>query len=114
MFGSASGKALVLGGLAVAAMVAAAEPAAARGFVRFGIGVPLGPVYYPPPPVYYGPPVAYAPPPVVYAPEPFVAGAAPADRQCREYQTTSTVDGQQQQIYGTACLQPDGTWRIVR
>jgi surface antigen len=32
---------------------------------------------------------------------------------CREYQQTVTVGGQQQDAYGTACRQPDGTWKIV-
>lgn len=33
---------------------------------------------------------------------------------CREYQQTITIGGQQQQAYGTACRQPDGSWKIVR
>jgi surface antigen len=33
---------------------------------------------------------------------------------CREYQQVVTVGGQQQQGYGTACRQPDGSWRVVR
>jgi len=32
---------------------------------------------------------------------------------CREYQQTVTVGGQQQQSHGTACRQPDGSWRIA-
>ena len=32
---------------------------------------------------------------------------------CREYQTTVTVGGKEQQAYGTACRQPDGSWKIV-
>jgi surface antigen len=32
---------------------------------------------------------------------------------CREYQTTIVIDGQTEQAYGTACRQPDGTWKIV-
>ena len=31
---------------------------------------------------------------------------------CREYRQTITVGGEQQQAYGTACRQPDGTWKI--
>jgi hypothetical protein len=31
----------------------------------------------------------------------------------REFITTITVGGEQQQGYGTACRQPDGTWQIV-
>ena len=30
---------------------------------------------------------------------------------CREYTTTAVIDGQQQQILGKACRQPDGTWK---
>ena len=33
---------------------------------------------------------------------------------CREYQQTITVGGETQVAYGTACRQPDGTWRIVQ
>ena len=32
---------------------------------------------------------------------------------CREYTQTITVGGERHQSYGTACRQPDGTWRIV-
>jgi surface antigen len=31
---------------------------------------------------------------------------------CREYRQTINVGGEQQQGYGTACRQPDGSWRI--
>jgi surface antigen len=31
---------------------------------------------------------------------------------CRQYQQTIVVGGEQQQAYGTACRQPDGTWQI--
>lgn len=44
-------------------------------------------------------PVAYAPPP------------APAS-YCREYQQTVYVAGQRQSSYGTACMQPDGSWAM--
>jgi surface antigen len=33
---------------------------------------------------------------------------------CREFQQTVTVGGQTEQAYGTACRQPDGSWKIVR
>ena len=33
---------------------------------------------------------------------------------CREFQQTITVSGETQQAYGTACRQPDGSWRIVK
>lgn len=32
---------------------------------------------------------------------------------CREYQQTVTINGEEQQAYGTACRQPDGSWKIV-
>lgn len=35
-----------------------------------------------------------------------------SNQYCREYQTTVTVGGEQQQGYGTACRQPDGQWQI--
>jgi len=35
-------------------------------------------------------------------------------RYCREYTATATIAGDRQQIYGTACRQPDGSWEVVR
>jgi surface antigen len=32
---------------------------------------------------------------------------------CREYQQTVTIGGKKTQAYGTACKQPDGSWKIV-
>jgi surface antigen len=32
---------------------------------------------------------------------------------CREYQTTITVGGETQKAFGTACRQPDGSWKVV-
>jgi surface antigen len=32
---------------------------------------------------------------------------------CRDYQTTVLIDGKQERATGTACRQPDGSWRIV-
>jgi surface antigen len=31
---------------------------------------------------------------------------------CRQYQQTILIGGEQQQAYGTACRQPDGTWQV--
>jgi surface antigen len=31
---------------------------------------------------------------------------------CREYRQTVTIGGEQHQAYGTACRQPDGSWKI--
>jgi hypothetical protein len=36
-----------------------------------------------------------------------------ANPNCREYQATGTVNGQQQPVIGRACRQPDGTWRLA-
>ncbi|XEY21973.1 hypothetical protein ABMY26_33055 [Azospirillum sp. HJ39] len=125
---------------AVSAATVVAGPAQARTSVSVGIGVgPIFPAYgyyhphryyappyryYAPPPVvqYYAPPpVVYAPPPVVYAPAPAPMAVDPAGpayysrngQQCREYQSSAVVGGRSQPVYGTACLQSDGTWRIV-
>lgn len=38
----------------------------------------------------------------------------PSGQYCREYQQTVTVGGRQQQGYGTACRQPDGSWQLQR
>lgn len=32
---------------------------------------------------------------------------------CREYQQSVTVGGEKQQSFGTACRQPDGSWRVT-
>ena len=32
---------------------------------------------------------------------------------CREYQQTITVGGKSEKAYGTACKQPNGSWKIV-
>ena len=101
----------------VGLVTALSSPAQARGFVAIGIGVPLvpGPAYYYPPPVVAYPPPApiyYAPPPA-YAPPAYAAPPAAPQGECREYTSTTTIAGQPQNVVGTACRQPDGTWRIV-
>jgi len=35
-------------------------------------------------------------------------------RYCREYTQKVNVGGEEQEAYGTACRQPDGTWEIVK
>jgi surface antigen len=32
---------------------------------------------------------------------------------CREFQQTVTIGGREERSFGTACRQPDGSWRIV-
>ena len=72
---------------------------------------------------------AYAPPPQnIYAPPPSAYGYGQAPVQavpysdvyqtqvgqyCREYQSQVNVGGRMQYGYGTACQQPDGSWRVV-
>ncbi len=73
---------------------------------------PAYPVYVPPPPVVYAPPVVYGAPPIAAAPASPVFQAGNG-QYCREYQATVMVGGQPQPSYGTACLQPDGVWRVV-
>lgn len=41
-------------------------------------------------------------------------GTSSRGSYCREYRTTVDIDGRREQAYGTACQQPDGTWRIVQ
>ena len=40
-------------------------------------------------------------------------GSDAAGNYCREYQTTVTVGGEVQKVYGTACQQPDGSWKVL-
>ncbi|SVA64445.1 uncharacterized protein METZ01_LOCUS117299, partial [marine metagenome] len=32
---------------------------------------------------------------------------------CREFTTTVLIGGEEQQGYGTACRQSDGSWKII-
>jgi surface antigen len=36
-----------------------------------------------------------------------------AEGPCREYTVDSVVGGRAEKVYGTACRQPDGSWRAV-
>lgn len=83
-----------------------------------------GPAYPYYRPVYVAQPVyAYPPPPPVYIPSPdqgpMYDTAAPAPQQqadgryCREYQRDIRVGSRIAPAYGTACMQPDGSWQIV-
>src|SRR5215470_16598757 len=137
------GAAAVVAGLACGAALLVPTAAEARMFVGVGFGFPIGfpGYYYPPYPYpYYYPPPPY-PPPTYYPPSgPYPPSAPPAPggympstatpapqitytprrpwtdasgRQCREYQTTRDVQGRSTKVYGTACRDPDGQWRIV-
>ncbi len=41
-------------------------------------------------------------------------GYSPSGAYCREFQQTITVGGRQQEAFGRACQQPDGSWKIVQ
>lgn len=64
--------------------------------------------YYPSPPVIYPVPLAQ---PVYYPVAPAQPPATP-ERYCREYTRDVWVGGRKQQSYGSACLQPDGSWEM--
>jgi hypothetical protein len=90
--------------------------------------------YYPPAPAY---PPATEPAPTAYAPQSTgIAPAAPpagavsagsprvtytdkpaftnsAGQTCREYKTTDTTFGHPVDVFGTACREADGQWRVV-
>ena len=118
----------------------AAAPASAGGRTSFALGVGIGfpaypccgyytyyrPYYYPPA-YYYPPPAYYYPPPAYYAPAgaypppspmtmlgspPDSPGWQPGQTYCREWQGKAQVNGQTQDVHGTVCRQPDGTWRF--
>jgi hypothetical protein len=108
----------------------------------YGYGYPPPPYAYVPPPGYYPPPDYGAPgayPPAGAAPSAYTPGApasgyAPpsgagagaavtytnkpaftnaAGQTCRQYKTTDATGGHPVDVYGTACQQADGQWRVV-
>lgn len=40
-------------------------------------------------------------------------GTSSSGNYCREFQQTIYVGGQAEEAYGTACRQPDGSWKVV-
>lgn len=40
-------------------------------------------------------------------------GTSASGKQCREFQQTVVIGGKSESAYGTACLQKDGSWKIV-
>ena len=121
---------VVLGGL-VGNSIGQSYDNAQRGYAYSSYGR-----RYAEPAVYYGgayepnyvAPYAPAPQQVVYyAPAPRYREIAPAyvtrgyvgvredsAPYCREYTQRIVIGNQTQESYGTACLQPDGSWRIQR
>jgi 17 kDa outer membrane surface antigen len=129
-------------GLAIPVLTPAPAKAFVAFSFGFPIGFPAypppPPYYYPPPPPpgYYPPPDTSGPlgayPPAAaqppashpssgYAPSPMPsitytprrAWTDASGRQCREYTTSREVEGHATKIYGTACRDLDGQWRIV-
>jgi surface antigen len=41
-------------------------------------------------------------------------GTSSSGAYCREFQNTIIVGGKTEQAYGTACRQPDGSWKVVQ
>jgi hypothetical protein len=54
-------------------------------------------------------------PSIVLGSRPGTLAAVPANGSayCREFHETTTIGGVPQDTYGTACRQPDGSWRIM-
>lgn len=78
----------------------------------YSYGYPYGYPYYGPPPVYPAPPDQLPPTTSSYdQPSYSVSEEEPA--YCREYTKKIIVDGKEEKAYGTACLQDDGSWRIM-
>lgn len=44
---------------------------------------------------------------------PLREGRTPAGAYCREFQQQVIIGGQREDAYGTACMQPDGSWQVV-
>jgi surface antigen len=42
------------------------------------------------------------------------AAAVQQQPDCREFTSTVTIDGRDQQVVGQVCRQPDGSWQIVQ
>jgi len=89
----------------------------AIGILGLGLGYMLSeasrPRYSQPRTVVYRQPVYRHPAPVYRRPA-YRQPVRPAATQClqeREYQTRVIVGGEEVDAYGTACLQPDGSWR---
>jgi hypothetical protein len=115
--------------LAAFALVAVGDPAYAGGrhrhhdggFVSFGFSFPAYGYYdpYPYAPGYAYPP-AYGPydydEPMYYDDGAYESSSpyrSDDGSYCREFQTTIVIDGRPERAFGTACMQPDGSWAVV-
>lgn len=66
--------------------------------------------YYPAPVVRYVQPVVETR--YIYV-QPPARPVAQEQGYCREYQSVTTIGGVARSAYGTACLQPDGSWAVA-
>ncbi len=120
------GKGAAIGGISGLLLGALAGNSIANNRDRYDPPPQQG--YYAPPPTYYGyqQPAGYAPayaaPQGYAAPPAYVPQAVPAPvaqapaysaNYCRDFTQTIIIDGVEKNAYGKACLQPDGSWRIV-
>jgi surface antigen len=48
---------------------------------------------------------------VAYKVTPIRTFSSDGSTRCRDFDTQATIDGRHQKIRGTACRQPDGSWR---
>lgn len=84
--------------------------------LHFGFGFAFSPYPYPYGYPYYAPVYEVrpqqSPPIVVYRKRAQIIPRAKSE-YCREYMKKIVVDGKEARAYGTACLQDDGSWRIV-
>lgn len=87
-----------------------------RTHVRFNFGTaPYYPTrYYQHPRVMYSPVPVAPQPQVIYINNDNSRQVSMRDgRYCREYSTVINVGGRGEHTYGTACMQPDGSWQII-
>jgi hypothetical protein len=89
------------------------------GHSHYRDGIYVG-VYDPAPPVYYNQPTYVVPPPqppLILPPQQQPLQPLPPQasdgRYCREYRSSVNVGGTMKPTYGTACMQPDGSWQIM-
>ncbi|MFQ5953677.1 MAG: hypothetical protein ACE5JZ_01265 [Kiloniellales bacterium] len=109
------GKGAAIGGVSGLLLGALAGNAIGRERERYEPPPQQG--YYAPPPTYYGyqqPGYAstYGAAPAYTPPAPAQPPAYSAN-YCRDFSQKIIIDGVEQNAYGKACLQPDGSWRIV-
>ena len=118
------GKGAAIGGVSGLLLGALAGNSIGRNRNRYDPPPQQG--YYAPPPTYYGyqqQPAGYAQgyaaPPAYTAPPAYAPQSVPAQapaysaNYCRDFNQTIIIDGVEKNAYGKACLQQDGSWRIV-